>query len=61
MPPKRKYKRRGPKCPVCGARMHLDDSGTAKCSFENSHANIIRMRIAASERTAEQNRGKKKK
>ena len=60
MPPKRKYNRRGPKCPVCGARMYLDDKGTAKCSFESSHANIIKMRIASSEQAAQKNRKKKK-
>lgn len=59
MPPKRKYNRRGPKCPVCGARTYTDDKGTAKCSFESSHANIIKMRLKQGAATNKPRRKKK--
>lgn len=45
---------RGPKCPVCGARMHVPEGGgNPVCSFKDNHAEIVRAQIKAKQRAAD--------
>jgi len=39
--------------------MYLDDSGTAKCSFEASHENIARIRMKGQDKAVETKKKKK--
>ena len=58
---KRKYTARGPKCPSCGARMHVPEGGgQAVCSFADSHASMRKqqLRRAAEQGDAAKNKSK---
>lgn len=45
---------RGPKCPVCKAVMHVPEGGGKPvCSFRDSHAAIIKMRLKAGQKSNE--------
>ena len=50
---------RGPKCPVCRAVMHVPEGGgDPVCSFEKSHKNIARMRMAANQKNPKKRKDK---